>query len=199
MSTTLLFAEILIIGLHSGIWFLLLLLIIWGNNLLAIYEKYLISDSKLIIGLVLVSFFYVIGIVMDRFADALFDRWYLPLKNQVLPDRKISVQQMQFGLVKANPHYESHLYYARSRMRVARSSVINFSLITMLSIIYLLTRIPPSREIYSAVAAIAIVGTLITIATFIAWKKLTITFLNFLHNYDSEVNTPSKKTTDVEE
>ena len=184
MSTTLLFVEILLIGLQSGVWIIFLVLVLWGNDFLKLLENVWLSDINIAIGLIIISFLYTIGIVIDRIADTIFERWYTGLKNKVFPSRKTPTQKMRFELSKSNPELANNMYYARSRIRIARASVVNFILITMFSLMYVVTRIPPSANRNVLAVYILVIGLTLTASVIWAWKKLSVSFLYYLKNYD---------------
>jgi hypothetical protein len=195
MSTTLLFVEILLIGLQSGVWIIFLVLVLWGNDFLKLLENVWLSDVNIAIGLVIISFLYTIGIVIDRLADTIFERWYSALKNKIFPNRKTPTQKMRFELSKSNPELSNNMYYARSRIRIARASAINFTLITTLSLIYVITRIPASTNRNTLAVYIVVIGAALTASIIWSWKKLSVSFLYYLKNYDDSDNSQLEKKT----
>lgn len=193
MSTTLLFVEILLIGLQSAVWIIFLVLVLWGNDFLKLLENVWLSDINIAIGLIIISFLYTIGIFVDRLADTIFERWYSSLKNKIFPNRKTPTQKMRFELSKSNPELANNMYYARSRIRIARASAINFLLITILSLIYVITRFPVSASRNTLAIYIIIIGALLTTSIIWAWKKLSVSFLYYLKNYNDLDDSQSEK------
>lgn len=125
MSTTDLFVELLVIGLGAAVWVLLLILSIFGIDWFT-FEQ-LTSVTVLVPAL---GFVYVLGIVTDRAADAIFDRYFkLPLKRLYYSEGSDQdFRDRRYVYVKSE-YLTSLLEYGRSRLRICRGWCFNGVLI----------------------------------------------------------------------
>ena len=98
MSTTVLFVELLIIGFQGGVWILLLIFSVFGYNWLLELQSTGISDWQTLITALLLSMFYVLGIMIDRTADAIFSGWSQRIKQTVFPNSTAPTSAIRFGL-----------------------------------------------------------------------------------------------------
>ena len=83
MNTTLLFAELLIIGLQSAVWIFILLINVFSIGWVQTLQTSNLTNWQTAILIVLLSIFYVIGVIIDRAADALFSKWEKKLSRIV--------------------------------------------------------------------------------------------------------------------
>jgi hypothetical protein len=174
MNTTLLFAELLITGLQVGFWFFFLILSIFGYGWLQGPLSVSLADWQAVIIATLFSFFYALGIIVDRLADRLFATWEWRITKRAIPQPPKPIAVMRFELAKDNEALNQQFDYNRSRMRIARASALNFGLTTVFAAIFILTRLPTltatDRWIY--VVLTAMTGLLITLSAVYAWQKL---------------------------
>jgi len=84
----------------------------------------------------MLSIFYVIGIIIDRVADALFSGWERKLRKIGFPDSPMPIVVLRFELARGNEHLNHQFEYNRTRMRISRASALNFGLATIMGIIY---------------------------------------------------------------
>lgn len=129
MATTQLFVELLIIGVGVAIWLGFLLAILlrfqWGEPLPEIGAASLTA---------LLGTAYVLGILVDRAAYAAFHPIERRHRNKVFgenPNPSVDDRE-RFILVKSSSLREQILYN-RSRLRICRSWILNFALISALS------------------------------------------------------------------
>jgi len=107
MTTVLLFAELLIIGLQVCVWFFLLTLIVFDVNWIQALLSTRLSDWAVIIVAILVSIFYALGIIFDRLADLVFSGWEKRLRKNMTPDHPLHTTKMKTVL------YEKYQKYKR--------------------------------------------------------------------------------------
>lgn len=121
MNTTLLFAEILIVGLQSGVWLIFLLFSVlgidWFQNISA-----LLKDWQTVLLAILIPLLYVMGIIIDRFSDRIFENWNERTKKSVMGNEQLSLTIMRFALGKDNEFLNQQIEYTRTKMRIARAS-----------------------------------------------------------------------------
>ena len=122
MNTTNFFVELIVIGLHTMIGLCSFVLAFTGLPNIDIEKFLTIYLAILIIGMA-----YVVGIIMDRFADDVFDKKDKEIRKEKIP-KEITEPLLTvrfFILVNSEPVYEQ-LEYARIRLRISRSAVPNF-------------------------------------------------------------------------
>lgn len=185
MSTTLLFAELIIIGVEAILWIFLLMLTIFGLDWLKVIGNTSISDWQTVIVIVALSIVYVIGIIVDRIADLLFAGWDKKLRDKIIPNPFMGIAVMRFELGKDNEYLNRQFEYTRSRMRISRSSVVNFALSILFGLILLLTRfgsITPSEKT-KYILAIVIFGVILLTSALYTWQKLTKTYFGLVKTH----------------
>lgn len=170
MNTTLLFAELVIIGIQVSLWLFCLILIIFGYGWLQGLQSLGLNSWQTIILAILLSLSYVLGVIFDRLSDRIFSAWEKGVKNEVFPLPSIA---MRFDLGKDNEYLNRQFEYMRSRMRIARASSINFGLTTMFVAIFIVTRVQNlsrmERGLYFL--AVMLLGMLLTFSAVYAFDK----------------------------
>jgi uncharacterized membrane protein YqaE (UPF0057 family) len=111
VNTTLLFAELLVIGFQVSIWFSLLALSIFGYTWLQVFLSSGFANWQALIVVVLLSVVYVLGIVFDRLADFVFSGWDRRIRNQIIPVAPMPVAVMRFELGKDNEYLNRQFEY----------------------------------------------------------------------------------------
>jgi len=72
MATTAVFAEILIVSLEVEAWLVLALLSVFGTRWIELAE---VKDFATLLTVLVLALAYVLGIIVDRLADTLLDRF----------------------------------------------------------------------------------------------------------------------------
>lgn len=177
MNTTLMFAELLIVGLQVTAWLFLLILNIFGYSWLEKIPLSIVADWQTALVLVGVSVFYILGVLFDRVADSIFNRWNFKIRKQIFHDLPptASIGAIRFEVVKDNENLNRYFEYVNTRLRIARSSAINFGIITVLAVIFVLGRLTAvgSNEKVTLVITIMVLGVLVTSVSIFAWYELT--------------------------
>ena len=173
MNTTLVFAELLIIGIEGGIWLFFLFLSFFGVDR---FDEFLsvIKDWQLVVLAVLLPLLYVVGIILDRIGDRLFKPRERQIEREIVGDLPVGPLVMRFSLGDQNENLNQQLDYARSRMRIIRASSINFIMISISISIFLLTRVTniSSALRWEYVAFTLFLGLLLAYASFLSWRFL---------------------------
>lgn len=169
MGTTALFAELVVGGILSLAWIILLIMTAVGPSRVTP----LLDSSSLTAGLCL-ALAYSLGVVFDRVWDFLLDvsglqSWIRGLNQTPKPISKSDLQRRR--LFGADPKTAvDFVNYHRSRMRVARASFFNFVLITLSGLSLLAVRY---GEIATAEFAMACLGgSVLCAAATLALRKL---------------------------
>ncbi|MCW5206608.1 hypothetical protein VU08_06735 [Desulfobulbus sp. F5] len=180
MSTTQLFAELLIIG--SGV-------IIWGALLVAgitgwkfdqlIFEKVLSSLWPMLIVIA-----YVLGILLDRIAYSVFDHRKNKIKDSIIDKSACCppANSIEKIVSDSSIHLKSMIDYNRSRGRICRSWYINFLLIAATFLAWQIrTR---QVSILSLQATPCILFTLAIISCMVGDELEKDHYNNIKHSYD---------------
>ena len=185
MNTTLLFAELLIIGLQAAVWMFLLLINVFGIGWVQSVQAGNLATWQAPILIVLLSVFYVIGVMIDRAADVLFSRWERKLRRIGFPDPPMPLVVLRFELARGNEHLNHQFEYNRSRMRISRASALNFGLATLMGTIYILMRAQtasPNAKWILVFMALTI-GIALTLGAAFTWRKLMRGYFGMLKEY----------------
>jgi len=186
MNTTLLFAELLIIGLQASLWLFVLMLVVFGVNWLQALATIGLADWQTVIVVIALSIIYVIGIIVDRLADFAFTAWDRKMRNRIFPNAPLPIGVMRFQLGKDNEYLNRQFEYTRSRIRISRASILNFVLTTIFGvwlIIQLQFPSPPEKTKFITVALCC--GILLTFSAIYTWHKLTQTYISLVKsNWD---------------
>ncbi len=189
MSTTLLFAELLIIGLQTTVWLSLLIMDIWGYKWLSALQTIGLSDWQTVIVVLALSFVYVLGITFDRFADLIFSRWDKRIRDKIIPNAPLPIAVMRFELGKDNEYLNRQFEYTRSRIRIARASSINFALTTLLAILFVLIHLQGNPGQIGYLIFLLVFGGFLVCITLYTWHKLERTYFGLVKaNYELYVS-----------
>lgn len=150
METTRLYIELIIIGLESFAWISICVINIIGNKVLSYLHNILNNFSS---SLLLIGILYIIGVLIDRLADMIFQKSEDKIRNASGLKAKSS-----FLIWKK---YDARKYsdYARSKIRILRASIINIPLLTMSVTWYILKYF---KEPYTILIFILFLGTFFT-------------------------------------
>jgi hypothetical protein len=193
MATTLLFAELLIIGMQVVVWLAILIVDVFGIEWLAGVPLQDVSVWQIPFLAVGFSVAYVLGILFDRIADSVFLPWDARLRKRILGNQAPSVGVARFELAKDNERLHTYFEYTRSRVRIARASALNIGLTAVLSMVLVLTRIPglAATDRTSLAAFVAILGCVLVLSSVFAWQKLMVGYFTFVKTYQSRYRQPS--------
>jgi hypothetical protein len=145
LSTTAVFAEILIVGLQAEAWLALALLTVFGHEWL--FELDGVNDFAALLTIVVLALAYVLGIIVDRLADTLLDSFehsrlgkrvktkFMSKPEEPEPEPRLSTMRMT--VMAASDDMTSFLDYQRSRWRIARATVLNLVVAAPVVALYL--------------------------------------------------------------
>lgn len=182
MTTTILFAELIIIGLQVLVWLSLLVLIALPS------AQYLPADvdkwhAPLTAAVLALS--YTLGTVFDRLFDSLFSRWNEKLKVQVIPNPDVPIVVMRYTAALGNEDLNRLLEYTRSRMRIARATTVNAPLIaaTLSTFLWVRLQSDSGSSRLVTVAVILAVATGIAVISGFAWLRFMRTYLEVVRKH----------------
>ncbi len=168
MSTTEFFVELIVVGTGAIIWIYLLVISIFGFARVNLDQL-----SSLTTLIPFLSITYVVGIVVDRIADVIFERiWsrkifcrYYREKDEYYEDRR-TLYLKESRLVDL-------LEYGRSRIRICRGWALNSALILLTLNLFIWTQLPRLSLKIRASFWGSLLCTLLMCGTWFAWYKLT--------------------------
>ncbi len=143
MSTTSVFAELLIVGIQTSVWIILLIFSFvgydWATTLLP-----KMKDWAILTTIIVVAIWYTLGIIIDRLANAFFvvfnpkdillrGRWIRRKAAQGTSDARMLILAKEGQLF-------NFFEYMRSRIRIMRATVFNLILVTLSALLFVFLR-----------------------------------------------------------
>lgn len=187
MSTTNIFAEILISGIQSLTW--LCILTATCLDLSKFRDRF--SDPTtveiLTSSVFALAISYFLGVLFDRLWDRILEKLFPGLKDSAKEQarERSSLQQDEFSRIRSEVYRSSSenaaafIDFTRSRMRVARSSVFNIPLIAITSVCWILIRCDANR--LRLTIFIVIIGALLSwLATYAHMRLRIVYYQNLL-------------------
>lgn len=173
MSTTSLFVDLLISGIQVAMWLCLLVGCILGADT-SILGK--IKEWDAVLAVLLLPIVYPVGIFIDNLADDLLRPINRRIRRRLLLDETSTVMKL---LSETKDDFLSRYFdYVRTRIRISRSSALNFALITLFGELFVWMRWQPSFGAKQGVwmGMIALLGGLLTSLAVFSWYRITTTF-----------------------
>jgi hypothetical protein len=140
VATTAVFAEILIVGLEAAAWVSLLILDVFGQGWI---DPAKLKGWETLVTLLVVALAYVLGILIDRVADTMWKQAGRLASSLWDPKPKSDKDEPSYSemrvkiLALGETALAAFLEYQRSRLRVARGTVVNLIAIIPMGAIYL--------------------------------------------------------------
>jgi len=178
MTTTALLIEHLISGVQATVWLILLSLTVFGYHWFNIdnlkrTEAYFIP--------LLLAIAYPLGVFVDNLADDLFKRTERKLTSKVIELEGLKGIRLTMMQVMGNADRDfarEYLAYVRSRVRLSRSTALNFLLITFIGISFTSLRLSIVLDewIWFVVIGEALLGTIVVLLALRSWFSSSQTF-----------------------
>lgn len=200
MNTTNVFVEILAIGIHTLTWIFLFFFAIVGIDKL----KFDSIPSFLSLVPILLSA-YILGILIDRLSDLYFRPTDHKFRKKLLEtfETECSFLEIRFFILQKSSEIYKQLEYTRSRLRIARASVINFLMTTVASLFFVYAQLSnffDKHTIHLLYSFITFTGFILTSISYYSFKILaqsyianTLTAYNLLANDDQSNCNPVSK------
>jgi hypothetical protein len=174
MNTTSIFVELVVIGLHTAIWVGLIILTFTG------YQN-LDPEKLFTLNLVLpvLAITYILGILMDRASDMILATQDDRLRSQNDFRGLPSFLSMRFYILSKSSDVYEQLEYTRSRLRIARASILNFAFTTVAVALFIWFQLGKALTAeYRITVCIAgvLVGALLTWISYQSWAVLSHTY-----------------------
>jgi hypothetical protein len=180
MSTTSLFAEILIVGLEALVWIGLLVTAVGGLG----WTEHLPSkDWATPATLALLAAAYVLGVLIDRASDSLLSGVDARVRRRLVAPGQPPVNELRLRIMMASNEVTRFIEYIRSRIRIARSTTVNLVLIMLMGVLAAL-RQPAFAALFGGPAhtlgwLLGLGVPLVVLSTF-AWLRISGTFYRHL-------------------
>ena len=176
METTVLYAELIIIGLETSMW-LAMFSIHWGGSQIKDILQYTIE--KLPAAIMLLGILYIIGLIFDRIVDVLYDKFEKKQRE------KSGLAASTSMIVWKKAGQESYFLYSRSRIRILRASTINVPLITI-GVLFLLY---DYHTDWTNIAILAlIIGVFFSCFAIIGYERSVRSFYNRAHQLELDLS-----------
>lgn len=182
MSMTSAFIEIVVIGVQGLLWLSLLTASVLGFDAIKAIQPVLRDSPGSLSAIVLLSIVYTVGVLIDRIGDGLF---VLLKPRDVLLRIAAFRQWADMGhtdeylrVFLSDGKASSMLEYIRSRVRIVRSSLFNFFMIMISSLVLMHTRCDSItlRQRFFLTMLIVPIGTVALAVVFVCWGMLEITW-----------------------
>lgn len=164
METTHLYVELIIIGLETSVWMCVIYINIVGNQ---IVENILKLLSNFASSLLLIGLLYILGILMDRLADMMYEKIENKIRKESGLEAKTSI------LIWKKYDQEKVSDYMRSRIRILRVSTLNAPLIALSFLWYVLVSV--ENPLFLVIYIILLGG----LFTYVSWKS----YIKSVKNY----------------
>lgn len=127
MSTTALVIEFFIIGIQAFIWLFMLILIVFGVEWIDFDLTKLLTPAIVIL---IAPICYPIGLFIDDLADLLSESWKKKIKAKYIDDNSMSGFKLLY--LSQDDWLRKYFDYIRIRIRISRSSALNFTIISVI-------------------------------------------------------------------
>lgn len=167
MNTTNLFIELIVIGIGTALWGMILFLFLFDIDISSL--PFFQAKHEWVWTLILLPFIYILGIVTDRLADMSLSTFTTHLSKQLYPN-KAQILMDKVVIYKAASPLVDMINYGRSRMRICRGWLFNLPFLLIILNLWIIK----NYFSWCTILTLNIIGALTIIAFFLAWKNLTI-------------------------
>jgi 8-oxo-dGTP pyrophosphatase MutT (NUDIX family) len=172
LVTTAVFAEIVVAGLGAETWISLLILSIFGSKWIDIGA---VSGWVALITILVVAAAYVLGVLIDRVADTILVTSKLAFLLRRRPvDKPANIERMRMCLLSKDNAAARFLDYQRSRVRVARATLLNLLVLLPVTVLFLLSQTNASAL---GVIAVAVIICAAVIVTAVAYRGIEFAYM----------------------
>ncbi|MDE3058769.1 MAG: hypothetical protein KGJ59_12520 [Bacteroidota bacterium] len=172
MNTTAIVVEHLVIGIQTALWVILIIAAVYGYGWIDI----LAVPSQIITVLFMALVFYPMGVFIDEFSDFCFKRWSLKIRRENIVDDNQTAYRLL--VVLKDPSTSRYFQYLRSRIRIARSSVLNFFFLTSAAVFFTQRQLHVvlGNRVVGAIILELFAGSAMILLALFSWKRVSITF-----------------------
>lgn len=170
MNTTNIFVELVVIGFHGLIGIAIMVLALVGYRDIDV-EKLLTIN----LALPVLAIAYILGILIDRVSDRMFISQDYKMRPAGADANLPSFLTMRYYILHKSNDIYTQLEYIRSRLRIARASVLNFILLTLAVLLFVWLQLAKSftaQNLIIIFVSILIIGAILTLASYQSWLGL---------------------------
>ena len=186
MNASLVFAELVVIGLQVLTWLGLLFATLFPDALKILTN---LHEWDALVTAIVLAGAYSAGTIFDRLCDSVFGSWNQRLKDAVLPPQRVPLTIMRYTAALGNDDLNRLFEYTRSRMRIARATAVNGPLVVIAAVLFV-TVGPAGLSIGPRGRLIAFIvgsGGGITGAAIFGWQRFMRTYLELVKkHYDAK-------------
>jgi len=182
MNTTNYVLELLISGVSTFIWLILLFLIIIGQDIIFVIN-FLDETDKLIIALATLPVIYTFGVLVDRLVDIIFDKADKKIRRKENFETEEQYRKSRSNIYIHSESLINLFEYGRIRIRICRNWVFNGLLIFLTSMIYIWTFPFINLEYllkWKFTLAVSLILLSSVVLAYFSWKQLNIKQYRFL-------------------
>lgn len=182
MSTTDLFVELIVVGCGAFAALLLLLLAVFGVDS-SLLQQLLGMPVLTLPALVLI---YLLGILTDRFADRLFNLYWVAAKQQQqYPGGQARFHQDKTLVLAKSERFAALYEYSRSRQRICRGWALNALLLLFSAELLLFSRFWHWPQLWLLAVTLLLLLVLLCWCCCYAWLQMLDTELRRVHEQAS--------------
>jgi hypothetical protein len=181
MNTTSIFVELVVVGLHTAIWIGLIVLALVGYQNLDLEKVFTLN-----LALPILAITYILGILVDRVSDDVLAAQDDRLRSRYDIRELPGFLSMRFYILSKSSDVYEQLEYTRSRLRIARASIVNFALTTLAAALFAWFRLGQALAQYHVIvsASVIIIGALLTWISYQTWTALSRSYtINTIRAY----------------
>ena len=167
MGTTNLVVELMVIGVGAVVAVLLTAMTVFGVQWVPV--KALLAVQTVI---PMLAITYVMGILMDRFADKAFEKWSTKIRKIYFPGNVEYHAARRTILTKSDP-LAAIMRYGRSRIRVVRGWTVNGVLLALAGAAFIAVRVDDAELRFILLAFHLLMTAALTGGCMIAWRRLS--------------------------
>jgi hypothetical protein len=173
MSTTAIVVELLVVGLETLAWAILLIGSLFGLDWLKPLAI-AFEQAGVLLTMLIVGFAYIVGIVVEQVSDALIQPWEKRIENSTRKKFRSGIWNKKFYIYGHFEQATQQLDYMRSRRRLLRSSILNIALIAIFALMFVWRQVPPTATSRSGLTwFIGTTGATMTILTMFVYRRIT--------------------------
>lgn len=177
MATTSLYVELIIIGLETFIWIASFSLCLTDIKYVSVIRNII---EKLPASIFMIGILYILGLIMDSFADRMFEN----LENSIR--QKSGLRAKSSVLIWKNSGQEEYFKFVRPKIRVLRASSINIPLVTA-SLIWVCLKYCKPESLLLLFLYISIIGGFLSVSSYKGYKKTLATFYTKAHILEESI------------
>jgi hypothetical protein len=156
-----------------------------------------LKGFEALLAALLLPIVYPTGVFIDYLADMIFNRWESNIRAAYDLDKTQTAVRLL--MQTKDPSLAARFAYIRSRIRISRSSSLNFALITITSVAFTITRCRnvPKFPFWRVVFLEAFIGASLAILAWLAWRHINHSLHKWVvRGYSADTHINEAKTTE---